>query len=86
IGIEDVTWVQVDGCDKVNAIADEDMERETSDKTSSVHFMRFELTPAMVKALKSGAALNAGISHANYRHALQPVPDTLRASLLADLA
>lgn len=86
IGIEDVTWVQVEGFDKVNAIADEDMERETSDKTSSVHFMRFELTPAMVKALKSGAALNAGVSHANYRHALQPVPDVLRQSLLADLA
>jgi hypothetical protein len=86
IGIEDVTWVQVEDHDRVNAIADEDMERETSDKTSSVHFMRFELTPAMVKALKNGAALNAGISHANYQHVLQPVPDALRASLLADLA
>lgn len=86
IGIEDVTWVQVESFDRVNAIADEDMERETSDKTSSVHFMRFELTPAMVKALKGGAALNVGVSHANYRHALQPVPDALRQSLLADLA
>ncbi|MGH8372958.1 MAG: DUF3501 family protein [Gammaproteobacteria bacterium] len=86
IGIEDVTWVQVTGHDRVNAIADEDMERETGDKTSSVHFMRFELTPAMIKSLKEGAALNAGVSHANYQHVLQPVPDALRQSLLADLA
>lgn len=86
IGIEDVTWLQVAGFDKINAIADEDMERETSDKTSSVHFVRFELAVGMVKALKNGAALNAGVTHANYRHALQPVPDALRQSLLTDLA
>ncbi|MGH8400149.1 MAG: DUF3501 family protein [Gammaproteobacteria bacterium] len=86
IGIEDVTWLQVAGHDKVNAIADEDMERETSDKTSSVHFMRFELSTDMVKALKQGAVLNAGVSHANYRHVQQPVPDALRQSLTADLA
>jgi hypothetical protein len=86
IGIEDVTWLQVAGFDRINAIADEDMERETSDKTSSVHFVRFELAAGMVKALKNGAALNAGVTHANYRHALQPVPDALRQSLLTDLA
>jgi Protein of unknown function (DUF3501) len=86
IGIEDVTWVQVAGHDKVNAIADEDMERETGEKTSSVHFMRFELSPEMIKALKQGAALNAGVSHANYKHVLQPVPEALRQSLVADLA
>lgn len=85
VGIEDVTWVQVAGFDKVNAIADEDMERETADKTSSVHFLRFELTGEMVKALKDGAALNAGVSHANYQHVQQPVSDTLRQALLADL-
>lgn len=85
VGIEDVVWVQVAGFDKVNAVADEDMERETADKTSSVHFLRFELTGEMVKALKSGAALNAGISHANYQHVQQPVSEPLRQALVADL-
>ena len=86
IGIEDQTWVQVAGFERVNAIADEDMERENSDKTSSVHFLRFELTAQMVDALKQGAALNAGVSHPNYEHSQEPVPDALRQSLLADLA
>jgi len=85
IGIEDQTWVQVAGFDRVNAIADEDMERETSDKTSSVHFLRFELTAGMIDAFKQGAALNAGVTHPNYLHLQQPVPDALRQSLLADL-
>lgn len=85
VGIEDVVWVQVAGFDKVNAVADEDMERETANKTSSVHFLRFELTDKMVKALKSGAALNAGISHANYQHVKQPVSEPLRQALVADL-
>lgn len=85
IGIEDVTWMQVAGHQPVNAIADEDMERETGDKTSSVHFLRFELTAAMITALKGGAALNAGVSHPNYQHLLQPIPDGLRQALLGDL-
>ena len=85
IGIEDKTWMQVAGYNPVYAIADEDMARENADKTSSVHFLRFELTPDMVKALKAGAALNTGVSHANYNHSLVPVPDALRATLLADL-
>lgn len=85
IGIEDQTWVQVAGFGRVNAIADEDMERETGDKTSSVHFLRFELAPEMIEALKQGAALNAGVTHPDYHHVQQPVPDALRQSLLADL-
>lgn len=85
IGIEAKTWMQVAGHEPVDAIADEDMERENADKTSSVHFLRFELTPPMVKALKGGAALNAGVSHENYRESVIPVPDALRKSLLADL-
>jgi hypothetical protein len=55
VGIEDKVWVQVDGHDKVFAIADEDMERDTEEKTSSVHFLRFELTPDMIAALKPAA-------------------------------
>lgn len=86
IGIEDRVWVQVAGCERVHAIADEDLERENAEKTSSVHFMRFELTPEMVAALRGGAALAAGVDHPNYSVSLDRVPDATRASLLADLA
>ncbi|MGH8397520.1 MAG: DUF3501 family protein [Gammaproteobacteria bacterium] len=86
IGIEDETWMQVLGHAKVKAIADEDMQRETSEKTSSVHFLRFELTPTMVKSLKNGATLNAGVNHTNYNYSVEPVPETLRKALLADLS
>ncbi len=85
IGIEAKTWVQVAGFEPVYAIADEDVERENADKTSSVHFLRFELKPDMLKALKAGAALNAGVSHDNYHETVAPVPEALRKSLLADL-
>jgi hypothetical protein len=84
IGIEDQVWVQVEGQDKVFAIADEDLEREDETKTSSVHFLRFELSPEMVSALKGGAGLEIGIDHPNYEQAVQ-VDDAVRASLLQDL-
>jgi len=85
IGLEDRCWVQAHGHDRVYAIADEDLERETTEKTSSVHFLRFELTPAMISALKDGAALAAGVDHDRYRHSIDPVPDAVRAALLQDL-
>jgi hypothetical protein len=85
IGIEDRVWVRVDGHDAVYAIADEDLERENQEKTSSVHFLRFELTAGMVAALKDGASLSMGIDHANYTHQLEPVDGHIRAALLADL-
>jgi Protein of unknown function (DUF3501) len=85
IGLEDRCWMQVHGHDRVYAIADEDLERENAEKTSSVHFLRFELTPAMVAALKSGAALGAGVDHDHYRHSIDPVPEPVRAALLHDL-
>jgi hypothetical protein len=84
-GIEDRVWVQVGGQPRVHAIADEDLERENEEKTSSVHFVRFELTPAMIAALKSGAGLAIGIDHPEYAVTLQPVPDATRRALLADL-
>ena len=84
-GIEGVTYVRVAGFDPVYAIADEDLERETEEKTSSVHFLRFELTPDMIAALKEGAALGVGIEHPAYQAATQVAPDT-RAALVADLA
>lgn len=85
VGIEDVTWVQVADFDRVYAIADEDLERETEVKTSAVHFMRFELTTDMVKAVKKGASVSVGIDHKNYCHALEPLPKNIRDSLAADL-
>ncbi len=85
-GIEDDTWVRVDGFEPVFAIADEDMERENEQKTSSVHFMRFEFTPDMVAAARVGAALGVGISHRNYTRQLEPLPANIRESLVCDLA
>jgi hypothetical protein len=85
IGIEDKTWVQVEGFDKVYAIADEDLERDSEEKTSSVHFMRFELTGEMIAAAKGGAAISAGIDHPNYNHSVDPIPDNIRSSLINDL-
>ena len=85
VGIEDVTWVQVADFDRVFAIADEDLERETEEKTSSVHFLRFELTPPMAKAVKDGASVSVGIDHESYRHAVEPLPANIRDSLAADL-
>jgi len=85
IGIEDRVWVRVNGHAMVFAIADEDLERNTDEKTSSVHFLRFELTPGMISELRAGAALGMGIEHRNYNYQLEPVTDNVRAALLADL-
>lgn len=85
IGIEDRVWVRINGHDPVYAIADEDLERDTEEKTSSVHFLRFELTPGMVSELRAGAALGIGVDHENYRYQLEPVTDSVRDALLADL-
>lgn len=86
IGVEDRVWVQVDGCDRVFAIADEDLERANTEKTSAVHFLRFELTAEMVSALRGGAALAMGVDHPNYSATITRVGKATRASLLADLA
>ncbi|NEX20155.1 DUF3501 family protein [Thiorhodococcus mannitoliphagus] len=83
-GIEDMVWVQVAGFDKVFAIADEDLEREDDTKTSSVHFMRFELTPPMVAAMKEGAAVMLGSDHPDYGYQVE-APPAVRDSLTADL-
>jgi Protein of unknown function (DUF3501) len=84
IGIERAVWLCVAGFDKIRPIANEDLGRETEDKTSAVHFLRFELTPPMIAALKSGAGLSAGIDHPHYDVAIE-VPGALRSSLVADL-
>ncbi len=84
-GIEGRTYVQVEGFGKVFAIADEDLERETEEKTSSVHFLRFEMTPEMIAALRRGAALGMGIDHSQYTVAMPVVAAETRAALVADL-
>jgi hypothetical protein len=84
-GVEARCWVQVAGFEKAFGIADEDLPRENDEKTSAVHFLRFELGAPMLKALKSGAALGAGVDHDHYRHAVEPVAEHIRASLLGDL-
>lgn len=85
LGIEDATYVQVSGHEKIYPISDEDLPRETAEKTSSVHFMRFELTQEMVSALKEGAALSIGIDHPEYQYAIEALSGTMRDSLVADL-
>jgi hypothetical protein len=84
-GIEDRVWVQVGGHERVYAIADEDLERENDEKTSSVHFVRFELSGAMREALRKGAALAVGVDHPEYRATSEPPPE-VRAALAADVA
>ncbi|MES1998649.1 MAG: DUF3501 family protein [Pseudomonadota bacterium] len=84
-GVEDQVYVQVGECDKVFAIADEDMERENAEKTSSVHFLRFDLTRSMMDALQTGAGLAMGVQHPNYAAQLATVPEATRTALMADL-
>lgn len=86
IGIEDRLFIQVEGQPRVYAIADEDLDRETEEKTSAVHFVRFELTPDMKKALKSGAQMMVGCDHQNYPVHLEELPQEQLAALLLDLS
>jgi hypothetical protein len=85
IGIENKVYVQIEGFDRVYAIADEDLERSDEKKTSAVHFMRFELSAGEVEALKSGASLAAGIDHENYQVEIPALPENVRQSLIGDL-
>ncbi len=84
-GVEDTIYAQIEGFDKVTAIADEDLDRSTAEKTSAVHFLRFELDTAMCLALKSGNSLAFGIDHPNYSHSVAAVPPAVRDSLASDL-
>jgi Protein of unknown function (DUF3501) len=85
IGIEDRVFLKIDGEEPVYAIADEDLERENNEKTSAVHFVRFELTPSVKTRLRDGAALQIGCDHPNYPVDVQPITDDVRQSLLKDL-
>lgn len=85
IDIEQRVWVKVAGFERVFAIADEDLERSNEQKTSAVHFLRFELTAEMLRSLKQGAGLSMGVNHPNYQATTDPVPPAARISLLRDL-
>ncbi len=85
VGIEDRVWVQVTGFSKVFAFADEDLDRATQDKTSAVHFLRFELSDAMIAALREGSNLAMGIDHRKYSYTVGSVNEAVRKSLVGDL-
>jgi hypothetical protein len=85
IGLEDRVWIQVESCERVWGIADEDLERQNEQKTSAVHFLRFELSEGMAQALKKGASLAMGIDHPRYSATMQTRP-SVRDSLAGDLA
>jgi hypothetical protein len=85
IGVEDRVWVQVEGCPRVYAIPDEDLERETDEKTAAVHFLRFELEPATIAALGKGASISAGVDHPQYVAVVSPLDAAVTASLARDL-
>ncbi len=84
-GIEDKVWVKVEGREKVWAIADEDLQRENDEKTSAVHFLRFELDEDMVKSLKYGVSLAIGVEHEAYTVSVDPLQADVRNSLARDL-
>ena len=85
VGIEDCVWMRVGAGAIIVPICDEDMERETETRTSSVHFMRFELSPEDITAVGQGAEISAGISHQEYNFQISPIPAAIRQSLGADI-
>ena len=85
IGIENKVWIKIQGFNPVYAISDEDLERTTEEKTSAVHFLRFELTKSMIQALRQNTSLSMGIDHPVYHALIQQVDDKVRNSLINDL-
>jgi hypothetical protein len=84
-GVERRVFVEVEGQDRVYAIADEDLDRENDEKTSAVHFLRFELEASMIAALKSGAQMKVGCDHPQYLAQLNEMAPEVLASLVGDL-
>jgi hypothetical protein len=85
VGIENRVWLRIGDHDKVYPIADEDLERATEDKTSAVHFLRFELSPAMIADIHKGARISAGVDHDNYSVTIDAIPGNVATSLANDL-
>ena len=86
VNVENRTYIQIQGFDRVYAIADEDLERANSEKTSSVHFSRFEFTTDMVAAIKNGAAIAMGSDHPNYSYRVDDIDPETQGSLIEDFA
>ena len=86
LGVEDKIWIRVGDHDLVRPIADEDLDRSRDEKTSAVHFVRFEFTDAMVADAKRGAPVSIGIDHAEYTHSVDPLPAPVRDCLVGDFA
>ena len=84
-GVEKKVWIKVEGRDRVWSIADEDLDRENEEKTSAVHFLRFELDEDMIKSLKYGVCMSVGVEHSDYEYSIDPLPNKIRASLVNDL-
>ncbi len=85
VGIENRIWLKIGDHPHVWAVANEDLERSTDEKTSSVHFLRFELTEEMIRSARSGVPLSVGVEHANYCYQTQGVDEAVRLALVADL-
>ena len=85
LGIDKAVWMKVGEHEAIVPISDEDLERETEKKTSSVHFLRFELRPEMIKDLKQGVSISAGIDHDAYSYSLSPIPRNIQDALIKDL-
>lgn len=86
VGVEQCLWLQVVGFDRVSPICDEDLERDSEEKTSSVHFVRFEFEPEMIAALREGAAMKAGVDHPRMTVTADPVGQGLQAALMEDFS
>lgn len=85
LGVEERVWVQVDDGDKIYAIADEDMDRSTEDKTSSVHFLRFQLPKQDIEKARQGSEISVGVDHPHYSATLSPLPQDIAKALISDL-
>ena len=85
LGIENNLWLKIEGFSEIYPISDEDLERSDDNKTSAVHFLRFQLDHEMIDGLKGGCQLSAGINHPGYKHTVNPIPQNISESLISDL-
>ena len=85
LGIENNLWLKIEGFSEIYPISDEDLERSDDNKTSAVHFLRFQLDHEMIDALKGGCQLSAGINHPEYKYTVNPIPQNISESLISDL-
>jgi hypothetical protein len=85
LGIENNLWLKIEGFSEIYPVSDEDLERSDDNKTSAVHFLRFQLDHEMIDGLKGGCQLSAGINHPEYKHTVNPIPQNISESLISDL-